>query len=182
MNDEQLSALMDDELPADVGGVAIDQLLANSAARATWGRYHLIGDALRTPPPESSVPVRKIVPITGSARRGMSPLSLGLAAAAGLAAIALLVPALAPPSSNLGSVATTAVVPPAGRLSAPSNRQATADLRQDASTLVNQITIVRDDEAQQRMSPYVTNFNELRARQRTPGVHPYVRIVGYETH
>ncbi|MCB1749261.1 MAG: anti-sigma 24 factor, partial [Gammaproteobacteria bacterium] len=32
----------------------------------------------------------------------------------------------------------------------------------------------------QRMNGYLVNFNEQRARLGMPGVHPYVRIVGFE--
>lgn len=180
MNDEQLSALVDDELPADIGGAVIDQLLTDATARATWGRYHLIGDVLRTPPAIGG-PALKLVPITRPARVRVSSLAVGLAAAAALAAVALIVPSQAPQNSASSGFAITAVVPPAVAISGQGDRHDGADPRQYSTAPVNQTMIVRDDEAQQRMMPYVTNFNELRARQRSPGVHPYVRIVGYET-
>ncbi|MBK6657867.1 MAG: sigma-E factor negative regulatory protein [Proteobacteria bacterium] len=47
MNDERLSALIDDELPGDETRAALDEVLTEPRARAAWGRYHLIGDALR---------------------------------------------------------------------------------------------------------------------------------------
>ena len=59
---------------------------------------------------------------------------------------------------------------------------AATDLSKSVTTAVNQTFIVRGDETQQRMNSYVTDFNEQRARQPTPGVHRYVRIVGFDTH
>lgn len=46
-NCEQMSALVDDEIDADELDVALNNLSADSALRASWDRYHLIGDALR---------------------------------------------------------------------------------------------------------------------------------------
>ena len=172
MNDEQLSALMDDELPADASRAAIEQLLAASESRATWGRYHLIGDALRGTAPAAPLVANNVVAFPKRARRLVSRLGVGLAAAAALAAVALIALAPAPLNSTPGGFAVTPQAP------------AMDPLRDDpySTDIVNQTAIVKADEAQQRMNPYLTNFNEQRARQRSPGVHPYVRIVGYETH
>ncbi len=178
MNDEQLSALMDDELPADASREAIEQLLAESDSRAIWGRYHLIGDALRGTAPAARLPADNVVAFPGPARRRLSRTGVGLAAAAALAAVALIISPPAPQNSTPSGFAT---LPATAKTE---NIVLAGNIRDDLSstTPVNQTTIVQADEAQQRMNPYLTNFNEQRARQRTPGVHPYVRIVGYETH
>ena len=178
MNDEQLSALMDDELPADASREAIEQLLTESDARAIWGRYHLIGDALRGTAPAARLPADNVVAFPGPARPPLSRTGVGLAAAAALAAVALII---LPPAPQNSTPSDFAVLPATAKTE---NIALAGSIRDDLPSItpVNQITIVKADEAQQRMNPYLTNFNEQRARQRTPGVHPYVRIVGYETH
>jgi sigma-E factor negative regulatory protein RseA len=47
---EQLSSLLDDELDAAGTDAALRELSGDQELRATWGRYHLIGDALRGEP------------------------------------------------------------------------------------------------------------------------------------
>jgi len=46
-SDEQISALVDGELDDQGCHAAVDELLNQSDFRKSWGRYHLIGDALR---------------------------------------------------------------------------------------------------------------------------------------
>ena len=202
MNDEQLSALMDDALALDATREAVTELLAEAPARATWRRYHLLGDVLRaTTEQPASVPQPysqgdKIVPFpspnsaTKPVRKLLSRGGLGLAAAATLAAVALIISSPAPqdgtapnsvamnagPGVPGGAAPVTVVREPglmigvnevAGEIFGPHS--------------VSQTGIIKEDEAQKRMNTYLINFNEQRARQRTPGVHPYVRIVGYDT-
>ena len=182
MNNEQLSALMDDELAAQASRDAVAQLLADADSRATWGRYHLVGAALRGAPATFARPPDNLIIFPGAASRTAWGVGLGLAAAAALAAVALLLsPHLRPASSPLDLVAAPVAQRDGENIAMTASTEA-ANLSQDATTLVNQTIIVRGDEAQQRINSYVTDFNEQRARQRTPGVHPYVRIVGFETH
>lgn len=44
---EQISALMDDELPPDGSSHVLAALHADGQMAATWASYHMIGDALR---------------------------------------------------------------------------------------------------------------------------------------
>ena len=46
---EQISALIDGELPDDAGARQIELLGASGESRETWARYAMIGDALRGP-------------------------------------------------------------------------------------------------------------------------------------
>jgi len=197
MNDEQLSALMDDQLPAGETRQAVDDLLAEPAARATWRRYHLLGDALRAHaelPATGTArsPSDNVVPFPRPERKSLPRTGLGLAAAAALAAVALIIAAPGPQQATAPQgLAMTAgggqptVTPPPTALS--NERVAVSDLPRGAepfapiSVTVSQTGMIKEDEAQKRMNTYLINFNEQRARQRTPGVHPYVRIVGYDT-
>ena len=202
MNDERLSALMDDALPLDATREAVTELLAEAPARASWRRYHLIGDALRTtniqpasvaqPHPHSDnvVPFPPAEPVAKPVRKPLSRAGLGLAAAATLAAVALIISSPAPQNGAApNNIAMTAELG-ARPVSAPQAIMRDAELMAStnelasdafASPSVSQTGIVKEDEAQKRMNTYLINFNEQRARQRTPGVHPYVRIVGYDT-
>lgn len=182
MNDEQLSALMDDELAADASCEAVTQLVAEADSRATWGRYHLIGAALRDVPVPLAPPQNNVVAFPSVEPPPVSRIGLGLAAAAALAAFALIVAPHLRQESTPVEFASTPDVPHGGEISALANNPPATSPGQDATTVVNQTFIVRGDETQQRMNSYVRDFNEQRARLPTPGVHPYVRIVGYETH
>lgn len=46
--DEEVSALMDNAMPVDAAPKALAALLASKEAQASWHRYHLIGDVLRS--------------------------------------------------------------------------------------------------------------------------------------
>ena len=202
MNDERLSALMDDALPLDATREAVTELLAEAPARATWRRYHLIGDALRTTseqpasgaqphlPSGNVVPFPQAEPVPKPARKPLSRAGLGLAAAATLAAVALIISSPAPQNGAApNSIAMNAELG-APRVGVPVAAVRDAELMVSANEVaseafgphsVSQTGIVKEDEAQKRMNTYLINFNEQRARQRTLGVHPYVRIVGYDT-
>lgn len=201
MNDEQLSALMDDALPLEATREAVTELLAEASARATWRRYHLIGDALRTTTEQPAsgaqphLPSGNVVPfptpdaLAKPVRKPLSRAGLGLAAAA-LAAVAVIISAPVPQNGaapNNIAMNTELGAPP---VSVPVAMVRDAELMASANDVaseafgphsVSQTGIIKEDEAQKRMNSYLINFNEQRARQRTPGVHPYVRIVGYDT-
>ena len=173
MNDEQISALMDDALPAPAQTAALDELLAQPAARATWARYHLIGDALRAEPlatpaarplPDNVIPL----PQRDAPRRPLA--GLGLAAAVAMVAVAInaLGPRTAPEVVQAGATQPPAQV----KFVAAEPSAATPAARQDAELV--------SDDADQPLEGYMYNFNEQRARQGTPGVHPYVHTVGYD--
>lgn len=200
MNDEQLSALMDEALPLDATRQAVTELLAEPPARATWRRYHLIGDVLRAttdqpasrPQPHSDNVVLFPKPdsFAQPMRKPLSRAGLGLAAAAALVAVALIISAPAPQNGAAPNSIAMNVDLGAPRGSVPVAVVPDAELTASANEVageafgphsVSQTGIVKEDEAQKRMNTYLINFNEQRARQRTPGVHSYVRIVGYDT-
>ena len=98
MNEEQISALMDDELAAPASAAAIDRLLADDALKATWRRYHVIGEVMRA---ATTAPAREaagaVAPTNVVALPGRRRLPLlGVAMAASVAAIAVTLLALNP--------------------------------------------------------------------------------------
>ena len=171
MNQEDISAFVDDEIGAqDCEGV-IDQLYGEPSAQKMWSRYHLIGhvisahDGARTP----SVEPDKVTALAPAKRPINSPL-VGLAIAASVALLAvILILRPAPPGAT---AEFTAAVEPAARPLAP--------MQVNSLTSVPASRVVPVGSYDQRLNGYLVNFNEQRARLGVPGVHPYVRIVGFE--
>ncbi len=181
MNNEQLSALMDDELTADVSREAVVHLLADAESRHTWGRYHLIGAAMRGTPVALVSPPDNVVTFPDMTPRPVSRIAVGLAAAAALAAVALVWSPQVLRDSPPFELAAAQIVPVSSDKPVAKVDAAASGPSNGANTGVNQTFIVRGDETQQRMNSYVTDFNEQRARQPTPGFHRYVRIVGFDS-
>jgi sigma-E factor negative regulatory protein RseA len=194
MNDEQLSALIDDELPAEATREAVSQLLTEPRARATWGRYHLLGDALRASAehtgvsrsplqPANVVPFPQTRAAAQPARRLLSRRGLSIAAAAAVAAVALLVSAPSPdsPANSIALKSSNELKPMPLPVSERVASGTEIISEPFAPSTVSQTRMIKEDEAQKRMSIYLINFNEQRARQRAPGTHPYVHIIGYDT-
>jgi negative regulator of sigma E activity len=119
----QLSALFDNELSPEQADLVIRRALKDSAMRTSWGRYALIGACMRGEPlagrsrPESDVaarvriklaveggrtPGQNEIPDVGSAGTGKTMMwrgAMGMAIAAGVAAVSLmLIRTQAPPS------------------------------------------------------------------------------------
>lgn len=175
MNEEQLSALVDDELDADHTRGALDALGGDEALRESWGRYHLIGAAIRDA--ESVTEPASVVALP--VRRRSAPLA-GLAIAASVAALALALVLLPARDAGQGTPAIAAsVAPPAPARVAAVEPQVVSLPAQDPA--VSGRDIARIGTHDERLNGYLVNFNEQRARLGVPGVHPYVRIVGFES-
>jgi sigma-E factor negative regulatory protein RseA len=193
--EEQLSALVDDELDAPPGGL-LTRLVEDQDSRERWARYHLIGDVLRDREtrlapelrervaaaladepallaPPVSLPARPSRPLARIGRWGL---------AAGFAAVALL---------GASFVAREPIQPD---LSAADQARSAADsVAQFTQVEPQPQAVTWDDtgsasaanaqsvEFHRRLNSYLVNFNEQRADLGVPGVHPYVRIVGFET-
>lgn len=92
-------------------------------------------------------------------------------------------PAVTTNNSTIRDTARLAQVdtPPAQ----PAVKPRTTEMKTDESRLAAiPVTTVRYEESQpmqqdQRLDSYIVNFNEQRVNRGVPGVHPYVRIVGY---
>ena len=195
---EQISALVDDELdgPADA---LLERLLDDDAGRRQWSRYHLIGEVLRdrdtpinlglasrigtaidTEPalsaPHNVVPLHRAPSHAGSAGspRGARR---AWAVAASLAAVGLSGVMLASRVPEPGG-APLAQSAPVQRAIAPEavEPQVVSWDTEGTPSAANPQTL----EFHRRLNSYLVNFNEQRANLGMPGVHPYVRIVGFD--
>ncbi len=193
--EEQLSAFVDDELDAPPGAW-LTRLVEDRASRERWARYHMIGDVLRDREvrlvpelrdrvaaaladeptllaPPASLPARGAGPRASIGRWGL---------AAGLAAVALLgatFVAREPVQPDLGVADQARPAAEPLQQFAQVERQPQAVAWEDAgsASAANPQSV----EFHRRLNSYLVNFNEQRAGLGVPGVHPYVRIVGFET-
>lgn len=128
---ERLSAMVDDELPADDAARLIESLPQDPALAERWATYHLIGDALRGTQPaamdmkrfaarmadEPAIVAPRPIPLRPAVRRSTTRTAFSIAA--GVAAIAFVgwvaAPSLLQGPQPLPAVATTTTgaVPPA---------------------------------------------------------------------
>lgn len=192
--EEQLSAFVDDELDAPPGGV-LTRLVEDRDSRERWARYHMIGDVLRDRDVRLAPELRERVaaaladepallssPVSVPARPSGPRASIGRwGLAAGLAAVALL---------GASFVAREPVQPD---LNVADEARPAAESAQQFTQVEPQPQAVTWDgtgsasaadaqsvEFHRRLNSYLVNFNEQRADLGVPGVHPYVRIVGFE--
>lgn len=168
---EQISALLDGELPEAEQRLLLERLERDPALRMHWSRYQLISDAVhQTLPPQIDLGFAERVMAAldeqpehhrepaGRLARAVKPLA-GLAVAASVAVVAVLaVQQARTPDSGPGGVQMAANQPipaTAARADAP----------------------VRNGE---RLNAYLVNHSEYAASGGMPGMSPYVRIVGYD--
>lgn len=194
--EERLSAFVDDELEGPAGAL-LERLVDDPAQRERWARYHLVGEVLRngTAPDMTGFrsrvasaiadePTLLVPPVTLPAARRQSrvaPQRWALAAGFGAAAVlgaALVARAPVPADPPLAIVTEPAAVPaglPADLQGGPLPQQVAWDEQgRPAATLPEALEFHR------RLNGYLVNFNEQRASLGVPGVHPYVRIVGFD--
>jgi sigma-E factor negative regulatory protein RseA len=174
MNEEDISALADDEIEAASLAPLLERLGGEAGARRTWARYHLIGEVLRgeeggAARPAEAAPAAEVVPLPG-ARRLRAPLA-GLAIAASVAALTVV---LVAGDRDIAGRPAGFEVAQGGALPPVAATPVDSITSEDASGLVPA------GAHDQRLNGYLVNFNEQRARLGMPGVHPYVRIVGFE--
>lgn len=200
--EEQFSALVDGESDLPPSRL-VDALLDDDAARRRWSRHHLIGDVLRDREAivdlgladrisaaidaepallaPTALPPRAALPAPGSRR----PWAVAAALAAiGFTGLMLATRAPAPPPAGVPLAAA-----PPGATTAPGLAPAAAVtpgasaepqfVRWD-DTGVPSTADPRSVEFHRRLNSYLVNFNEQRSNLGVPGVHPYVRIVGFE--
>lgn len=174
MKHEDLSALVDGEIDDEARPALLDALSADSGAREAWRRYHVIGDVLRTVPavietaPLASPRTAEVVRLPS--RRPVRAPVAGLAVAASVALVAvLLVNGAGLPARQ----AELAAVEEVADYAAAVPIVATVGEERDTQ-------LVPTGSFDQRLDGYLVNFNEQRARLGVPGVHPYVRIVGFD--
>lgn len=173
---EQLSALMDDEL--DGHPALLRELGSNSELRAEWARYHLIRDVITDHLPDqpySDISARVSARLAAEPaifappqHRHRRPTRLrfvakqlaGLAIAATVSAVAVLtVQQHQAPESGPTAASLAAATPPPTRV-----RYVSADTR-------------LDQKVQSKLSGYLVNHNEYSVSGNMQGLMPYMRIV-----
>lgn len=177
---EQLSALMDGELPAAERHLLLERLAREPALREQWARYQLISSALHQGLPKhidlrlaervQTALADAEVHHAASSRlpRLLKPLA-GLAVAASVAVVAILaVQQTQTPGSSPLQVAVTPVDP--GVMPGPEAYTRVTGTRWD----------VQQQQVRERLNEYLVNHSEYAASGGMPGMQPYVRIVGYD--
>ena len=178
---EQLSALLDGELPAQEQDLLLARLARDPALRTHWSNYQLIGDGLRKALPAQIDPgladrVMQAIealpaqPVgkSSAVRRVLKPLA-GLAVAASVAVVAVLaVQQARAPTPGTAQVAS----------SQPSQSQ--TDARVQGTRWQAQPGNVQAPQVDTRLNEYLVNHSEYAASGGMPGMLPYVRIVGYD--
>ncbi|QKT02405.1 sigma-E factor negative regulatory protein [Ectothiorhodospiraceae bacterium 2226] len=175
---EHISALVDGQVDAREEQSLLDRLGKDAELRAAWGRYHLIGDALRNDLPVAvdtgiaarvSAALEQEPAILAPRRRILQhpKRAAGLAVAASVLGVAVLV-GLPQSPEEAGFEPVVAATAPSGSAS---------------GQLVSEVP--RWDRGQpmieSRLNSYVVNHNEYSASTGMQGMLPYMRIVGMES-
>ncbi len=179
---EQLSALVDDEMRGPALRQALEQLRRDAELQERWGRYHLISDTLHAnlafaqaaglhrrvhqaleQEPTLLAPRRK--PRLSALAKQVA----GVAIAASVAAVAI----LAVQQSDLEPGPAPA---PLAQMVRPAANSAV----QLASTGSSPLALVAERSVRGQLNPYLVNHNEYSVSSGMQGVLPYVRIVSNE--
>lgn len=165
---EKLSALMDNELDELETRRLLAALRSDTAARAAWGRYHLIRAALRREPVApagdiaGAVAARVAALPAPAGRRPLARLAGQLALAASVAAVVLV-----GAREWLGGVSPPAPV--------VAQRETPVEyLRAQTRWNTNERAI------ENALNGYLVEHNEFAPSAGVSGMLPYVRVVGYE--
>jgi len=184
---ETLSTAIDGET-GNRDHAMLQRIAADPDARATWARYHLIGDVMRdnlteVAPTGFSTRLRNEITseptVLAPRQRQRSRLRpvMGLAIAASVAALAVVGIKQLTPENSLHSAPDIVVT-----TSALSNADQLAVLARPPEA---QPIIDRSNEttrpSQRRLNSYLVKFNAQRSSLAVPGVNPYVRIVGFQS-
>jgi len=188
---EALSTVVDGELDVR-DNQTLPNIAANDSSRATWARYHLIGDVLRdvlteiAPTSFSERLVREIdreptMLISRRARRPWLKPAAGFAIAASVAVLAVVGVQQMDPRHLSAASTTVATAVEAARQAPPIDHAIVVSEPQ----LVETTEIINPApgslQTQRRLNGYLVKFNEQRSSLGVPGVNPYVRIVGFES-
>lgn len=198
---EQISALHDNAgSPEDLA--ALPQIVADPASRAVWARFQALtdlldasepvftGDSLQRrvaaaladePIPALTTPTATVVTLPAPRPARHWP---GLAVAASVLMAALtgwyLQTSQQPGGVDTGLPLAERTVPaqplPGDTEAPPPTIGAPLAAVADPA----QVSSLPPEEYQRRINSYLVNFNEQRAQMGAPGVHPYVRVVGFE--
>lgn len=172
---EQLSALVDGELPAGEHALLLERLSRDAGLREQLGRYQLVNDVLNnrvSMPVDSGFSARVMASLDsdpayrGSPSAGWRRLAKPFAGAAIAASVAL-VAVLSLQSVNQETPATP---------------QLAANVLPQDFVRVQQGQWDRQGaRVESRLNGYLVHHNEYAASSGVQGVLPYVRIVGYDS-
>lgn len=171
---EQISALLDGELPAAEQRLLLERLGRDPALRSCLSRYQLIGDAVhQTLPPQVDLGLADRVMAALDEQpayhaspawtaRAVRPLA-GLAVAASVAVVAVLaVQQLRTPEPGAGLQVAAKPLPAA------------------VAPAAAQLSAAQPAPSRERLNEYLVNHSEYAASGGLAGISPYARIVGYE--
>jgi sigma-E factor negative regulatory protein RseA len=201
---EQISALLDDELSAHETDSVLSRLSQDHALRQKWDRYHLIGDAMRgeainrdiserirhmieQEPTIIAIPRKK----TGTWKSNWLKPAAGAALAASVAAVAIITtPGLLetnnPVQPTITATTNTTTIP-ASNLVAPGIQTVGAQQTVPTVTVVQQrIPGTRwknltEPSVENRLNGYLVDHSEYVAPGAGMGVMPYATFVGYDS-
>lgn len=176
---EQLSALMDGELPDQEHELLIRRLKSDTGFQATWARYHLIGDALRNGLPSrldinladhinkkiDREPALHQAAIRPHGFRFLKP-AAGVAVAASVAVMALIAVQQNNQQSPVDTLAPRLVQAPD-----------TSNLYRVSGTRWNQAA----PEVETHLNGYLVNHSEYSSNTNLQGMLNYARIAGYDS-
>ena len=194
-SNEQISAFVDGELRGPARARVVDALYGSPELRRAWARFHLIGDAVRKigPVPGAgsiagnvnvALSAEPVVPFEPRPRRPRLVPLPGLAFAAAIAAVAILVirglddgGARPPPAAGASRQEVAAAGVP--RAAPAASRAASAAAPPAGSEAIRRGRSDVAPDAEARLNVYLVNHNES-AGYGGRGLLPYVRIVGYQ--
>lgn len=186
--DEQLSALMDDQLEADQLRFLLQGLKDDDAAREKWRRYHVIGDAMRGAPARSletdfSAAVMAEIAADGGASNFDDGLSnepawvkrlVSFAVAASVATVAVFV-------ANDRGVFDGSQSPAAIVASAPVDASVNSSPILQASTVASNVAQWNEvpGDIQQKLDQYLLNHAQSATGVPGQNMSQYIRLVGH---
>lgn len=188
-SNQMLSALVDGELPSAEAGSVVNLTHLDLELKAKWGRYHLIGEALRGGLPthlrrdlaarvsaavaaEPAIIAAPPAPVRGAPRL-LRP-AAGLAIAASVALLAVVaVQRVAVTPATPGTPQQLAAAPASEPTVTPGMALQPVDWSRNQAPEAAAA-------ARSKMNDYLLNYSERRANWGAPGMLPYVKVVGYE--
>ncbi len=207
MNDklkEEMSALVDGELETQSASETIDVLLASDTLKVHWSRYHMVRDVLRHKAyPDAGTEVCERVrssladeplhfadrPRASHRWRGMLKPFAGVALAASVATVAVLAvrgtgplpgesDTAAVPAPRVATVARSTGTQASPAAATPGPRLASAEA--PAGSLRRLQWTTSEPAVATRLNGYLVNHSEYLGGA-MKGMHPYARIVGYDS-
>ncbi|MGH8533332.1 MAG: sigma-E factor negative regulatory protein [Gammaproteobacteria bacterium] len=172
---EQISALLDGELPEREAGSLLVEMRTDPELRSAWSRYHLMSDALCQRLPDTACPdISRRVSLALEHEPACLPMrwrvqsrwkaAAGLAMAAALAGVGFV-------SLNSNQLPEQ-VVPQASTIgSAEFHPLPIATVKWNGQPV----------DASSRLSAYIVNHQQFNSSPQTQGLTPYFRVVTHDT-